>query len=63
MPYRYFRAKLDTEKVVRTAGVPVTIVRATQFHPFAEGLLAASSKLGPVIVDPSGRVQPGPWRT
>jgi uncharacterized protein YbjT (DUF2867 family) len=44
--------------VVRTAGVPFTIVRATQFHPFVERLLAASSKLGPVIVDPSWRVQP-----
>ncbi|GIF24917.1 nucleotide-diphosphate-sugar epimerase [Paractinoplanes tereljensis] len=58
VPYPYYRAKLDTEKVVEGSGVPHTIVRATQFHQFAEMLLSALSKPGPVIIDPSWQVQP-----
>ena len=58
VPYRYYQAKLDTEKVVERSGVPYTILRAAQFHVFVEMLLSASSKLGPVIIDPSWQVQP-----
>jgi uncharacterized protein YbjT (DUF2867 family) len=58
VPFRYYRAKLETEEVVRASGVPFTILRATQFHPFADMLLAASSRLGPVITDPDWLVQP-----
>jgi uncharacterized protein YbjT (DUF2867 family) len=58
VPYRYYQAKLDTEKVVRTAGIPYTILRAAQFHPFVEQMLGMAAKLGPVIVDPAWRVQP-----
>jgi uncharacterized protein YbjT (DUF2867 family) len=58
VPYRYYQAKLDTEAVVRRSGVPFTILRATQFHPFAEMLLSGLSKLGPVIVDPGWSMQP-----
>jgi uncharacterized protein YbjT (DUF2867 family) len=58
VPYRYYRAKIDTEQVVRDSGVPFTILRASQFHPFVEKLLAASGALGPLIVDPRWRVQP-----
>jgi uncharacterized protein YbjT (DUF2867 family) len=58
VPYRYYQAKLDTEKVVEESGIPYTILRAAQFHPFVEMLLSTSSKLGPVIIDPKFRVQP-----
>jgi uncharacterized protein YbjT (DUF2867 family) len=58
VPYRYYRAKLDTEKVVERSGIPYTILRAAQFHVFVEMLLSASSKLGPVIIDPNWQVQP-----
>lgn len=58
VPYRYYRAKLDTEKVVEGSGIPYTILRAAQFHPFVEMLLSTSSKLGPVIIDPKWQVQP-----
>ncbi|WP_433299548.1 SDR family oxidoreductase [Actinoplanes sp. CA-030573] len=58
VPYRYYRAKLDTEEVVKRAGIPYTILRAAQFHPFVEMLLATMSKLGPVIIDPAWRLQP-----
>jgi uncharacterized protein YbjT (DUF2867 family) len=58
VPYRYYQAKLDTEAVIRQSGLPFTILRATQFHPFAERLLALLGRLGPVIVDPQWRLQP-----
>jgi uncharacterized protein YbjT (DUF2867 family) len=58
VPFGYYQAKLDTEKVVQRSGIPYTILRAAQFHPFVEMLVSASSKLGPVIIDPSWRVQP-----
>ncbi|GIE96419.1 SDR family oxidoreductase [Paractinoplanes rishiriensis] len=58
VPYRYYQAKLDTEAVVRASGVPFTILRATQFHPFAEMLLSLLSKLGPLIIDPGWQLQP-----
>lgn len=58
IPYRYYRAKLETEAVVRASGVPYTILRATQFHPFADLLLRAAGRLGPVIIDPEWRLQP-----
>ena len=48
----------DSEQVVKGGSVPYTIVRATQFHQFAEMLLSALSKPGPVIIDPNWRVQP-----
>jgi uncharacterized protein YbjT (DUF2867 family) len=56
--YRYYRAKLDTEAIVRQGGIPYTILRATQFHQFAELLFGMLGKLGPVIVDPDWKVQP-----
>ncbi len=38
-PLGYYRAKLAAEELVRRAGQPFTVVRATQFHPFAAELL------------------------
>ncbi|MEU4245146.1 NAD(P)H-binding protein [Actinoplanes sp. NPDC026619] len=58
VPYAYYRAKLETEKVVQASGIPYTILRAAQFHDFAETMLSALSKLGPVIVDPTWQLQP-----
>jgi uncharacterized protein YbjT (DUF2867 family) len=58
VPYRYYRAKLDTEEVIKASGVPYTILRAAQFHPFVETLLIMVSKAGPVIIDPKWQVQP-----
>lgn len=58
VPYRYYRAKLATERVVKASGLPYTILRAAQFHPFVETLLATVSKAGPVVIDPTWQVQP-----
>ncbi|KUI00045.1 SDR family oxidoreductase [Mycobacterium sp. IS-3022] len=53
----YMRAKVAQEKIVTGSGLPYTIVRATQFHEFAEAIV------GSLIVDgkvraPDGRIQP-----
>jgi len=58
VPYRYYRAKLATEEVVKASGIPYTILRAAQFHDFVAIILSAAGKLGPVIIDPSWRLQP-----
>lgn len=51
--YPYYRYKLDAERVIERAGVPWTILRATQFHEFALGFVRMSSR-GPVALAPRG---------
>jgi uncharacterized protein YbjT (DUF2867 family) len=43
---RYYKAKLEQEELIRRSGVPWTIVRATQFHPFLARTFATSAKFG-----------------
>ncbi|GAA2651307.1 NmrA family transcriptional regulator [Paractinoplanes durhamensis] len=57
VPYRYYQAKLDTEAVVKASGIPCTILRAAQFHDFAEMLLSGLSRLGPVLIDGKWQLQ------
>lgn len=46
----YFRAKLAQEELIASAGVPWTLVRATQFFEFVEAIAGAS------IIDGTARV-------
>lgn len=39
----YFLAKLAQEKLIQAAGVPYTILRATQFFEFVQGIVQTSS--------------------
>lgn len=55
--YPYYRAKLAQEEAARTGPLPVTIVRATQFHEFPSQILTRL-KLGPVAIVPVMRIQP-----
>jgi uncharacterized protein YbjT (DUF2867 family) len=53
----YFRAKLAQEKLIEVAGVPYTIVRATQFMEFLGGIADSSVdgnkvKLPPILFQP-----------
>ncbi|MDT0213668.1 SDR family oxidoreductase [Rothia sp. ARF10] len=41
----YYRAKVDAERTLEAAGVPATVVRATQFHSLA-AFLAAAGRVG-----------------
>jgi uncharacterized protein YbjT (DUF2867 family) len=58
VPYGYYRAKFSAEQVLLASGLPVTLLRATQFHEFVDELLEQARR-GPVLPVPMGwRVQP-----
>lgn len=52
----YYQGKLRQEELVQTGNVPWTILRATQFHEFADQILAQMP--GPVAVIPKMQSQP-----
>jgi len=53
----YFRAKLAQEQLIKGAGIPYTIVRATQFYEFLRGI-ADSGTAGNRVRLPTGSFQP-----
>jgi uncharacterized protein YbjT (DUF2867 family) len=58
IPYGYYRAKFAAEQVLLASGLPVTLLRVTQFHEFVDVLLDGARR-GPVLPVPMGwRVQP-----
>src|SRR3954449_1794466 len=58
IPYGYYRAKFAAEQVLLASGLPVTLLRITQFHDFVDVLLSTARR-GPVLPVPMGwRVQP-----
>ncbi|MCW2578505.1 MAG: NAD-dependent epimerase/dehydratase [Blastococcus sp.] len=58
IPYGYYRAKFAAEQVLLASGLPVTLLRVTQFHDFVD-LLLDTARRGPVLPVPMGwRLQP-----
>jgi uncharacterized protein YbjT (DUF2867 family) len=58
VPYGYYHAKYSAEQVVLASGLPVTLLRITQFHDFVDDLLSTARR-GPVVPVPMGwRAQP-----
>ncbi|OHV05761.1 SDR family oxidoreductase [Mycobacterium talmoniae] len=53
----YMRAKVAQERIIAESGLPYTIVRATQFHEFADGITASLTVDGTVRA-PEGLIQP-----
>src|SRR5438874_4460885 len=53
----YFRAKVAQEKLIKTSGMPYTIIRSTQFLEFLGRIAAASADGDKVRVSP-GLFQP-----
>jgi uncharacterized protein YbjT (DUF2867 family) len=53
----YFRAKVAQEKLIKTSGIPYTVIRSTQFLEFLRGI-AASSTDGNVVRLSPGLFQP-----
>src|SRR5215475_12670266 len=53
----YFRAKVAQEKLIKTSGIPYTIIRSTQFLEFLRGI-ADSSADGNIVRISSGLFQP-----
>lgn len=56
VPYGYYKAKVRQEEVLRKSAVPVSVLRASQFHEFAGQYLARMK--GRVVLVPKWRVQP-----
>src|SRR3954465_8547892 len=53
----YFRAKLEQENLIKSSGIPFTIVHATQFFEFANGIAqsgadASTVRLSPILMQP-----------
>jgi uncharacterized protein YbjT (DUF2867 family) len=58
IPFAYYRAKFAAEQVLLASGLPVTLLRITQFHDFVDDLLETARR-GPVLPVPMGwRVRP-----
>lgn len=53
----YMRAKVVQENAITASGLPYTIVRATQFHEFAE-MIAGSLIVGDEVRVPDAQIQP-----
>ncbi|MEO3757140.1 SDR family oxidoreductase [Mycobacterium sp. B14F4] len=53
----YMRAKVVQENIIRDSGLPYTIVRATQFHEFAEAITGSLSA-GDEVHVPDALIQP-----
>jgi uncharacterized protein YbjT (DUF2867 family) len=56
VPIGYYQGKLHQEEVLRASPVPVTVLRAAQFHEFPGQLLAQAR--GPVAIVPRFASQP-----
>jgi len=57
VPLGYYGGKLRQEEVLRESSVPVSVLRATQFHEFA-GQLLERLPGGPVVLFPAMKSQP-----
>lgn len=58
VPFSYYRAKLDTERLVAACGLPYSVLRATQFHDLVAMVTDVQRRL-PVALTFSGvRFQP-----
>ncbi|RBY75479.1 epimerase [Geodermatophilus sp. TF02-6] len=53
IPYGYYHAKFAAEQVLLASGLPVTLLRITQFHDLVDELLATARR-GPVLPVPMG---------
>lgn len=57
IPYFYYRDKVASEQALIASDLPLTILRATQFHDFVAGFLRPQRHL-PVLMVPELPVQP-----
>jgi uncharacterized protein YbjT (DUF2867 family) len=57
VPMSYYRVKIAQEQVVKSGGVPWTIVRATQFHDLVATMLKATARFH-VLPAPQAKLQP-----
>ena len=53
----YIRAKLAQEQLIKSGGIPYSIVRATQFYEFVDSIADAATE-GDTVRLPQARIQP-----
>jgi len=58
IPLPYYLGKLEAEQVVVDSEIPYSILRATQFHSFVDGLFRAQRRVLPVTLVPQFSLQP-----
>jgi uncharacterized protein YbjT (DUF2867 family) len=58
IPWSYYRAKLQAEEIVRGSGLPCTVQRATQFHPFLAQMLWQLARTRVMALPRGFRFQP-----
>jgi uncharacterized protein YbjT (DUF2867 family) len=58
VPFHYYRAKAAAEDLVSASGLPWSILRATQFHPFVDLLLRGANRLPLFPLPADFQVQP-----
>ena len=58
IPYRYYRRKLECERLIEESSVPHTILRATQFHELIDRVLTAVGRWPLVPLPLSAKGQP-----
>ena len=57
IPLPYYRDKVTIEGLLVASGVPYTILRSAQFHPFLDKIFSAQHRL-PVVLAPAFPLQP-----
>jgi uncharacterized protein YbjT (DUF2867 family) len=57
IPLGYYRQRVTIERLLVDSGVPHTIVRATQFHPFVERFFTVQRRV-PLVLAPAFSLQP-----
>ncbi|MGH9308178.1 MAG: SDR family oxidoreductase [Vicinamibacterales bacterium] len=50
IPYRYYQDKFAIEEMVRRSGVPFSVLRITQFHPFIDMLFRRAAARVPLVL-------------
>ena len=58
IPLAYYLGKLEAEQVVVDSEIPHSILRATQFHSFLDGIFTAQRRILPVTLVPRFSFQP-----
>lgn len=58
VPFRYYRVKLEVERLIEDSGLPWTVLRATQFHDLVLMLTRLLAKSPVVPVPARTRIQP-----
>lgn len=53
IPLAYYRCKMQAEQIIAQSRVSFTVLRATQFHTFVDGLLSAAARVPLVMPLPT----------